>query len=190
MRREDPVMSRDRAHLRLLASAVAVAICCPAGAIAAPTESAYVVSAASPRDVATPEAVVEALYASITGPAGQARDWPRLRSLFRPDAKIGPVVAGRVRVGSVDDYIRLNGPFLMKDGFFERELSRRTERYGDIAHVFSTYASWTRRIDGAPIGRGINSIQMVNEAGRWQITSLVWSAETPRNPLPEAYLRD
>ena len=42
---------------------------------------------ANPADVASPDAIIAALYDVISGPAGQPRDWNRFRSLFAPGAK-------------------------------------------------------------------------------------------------------
>lgn len=41
-----------------------------------------------PGDVASPEAVVEALYEVISGPADEPRDWDRFRALFLPGARV------------------------------------------------------------------------------------------------------
>ena len=53
-----------------------------------------------------------------------------MRTLFLPEAKMiatGRRADGTVakRTMSVEDYINNSGPFLEKDGFFEREISRR-----------------------------------------------------------------
>lgn len=44
---------------------------------ATPSPVASSVPAAKPEDVASIEAIINALYASISGPAGHARDWNR-----------------------------------------------------------------------------------------------------------------
>jgi hypothetical protein len=149
---------------------------------------------ARPQDVASVDAVVAALYDTISGPAGKARDWDRLRSLFRPDGKM--IVHGHnkegafnTRVLAVDDYIARVTPLFEKEGFFESELARRSEQFGQIAHVFSTYESRHAKDEAKPFQRGINSIQLVNDGKRWWVQSLVWQAETDRNRLPERYLR-
>ena len=139
-------------------------------------------------DGRTPESVVAALYDVISGPAGYPRDWARFRALFRTDAKLGAVREGTLRLGTLEDYIARSGPILLKEGFFERELARKIERYGEVAHVFSTYASWTHLLEGKPSARGINSIQMVRENGHWRVTSLVWNSETEGDPIPVGYL--
>ena len=77
---------------------------------------------------------------------------------------------------------------LEKDGFHEREIARRVEQFGHIAHVFSTYESRHRRSDPQPFMRGINSIQLFNDGTRWWVMNVTWSQETPVMPIPEDYL--
>lgn len=142
---------------------------------------------ANPTDVASIDAILRAVYDVISGPAGQKRDWNRMRSLFTANARLMPKGANGLRSGSVEDYIRMNGPTLEQNGFIERELARRVEQYGDIAHVFSTYEA-RNRADGPVIMRGINSLQLVRHQGRWWVVSIMWQSETPQNPLPSNYL--
>lgn len=160
----------------------------PGTAPTAPAAASPVGSQAATADGRSPESLVAALYDVISGPAGHPRDWSRFRALFHSNAKLGAVREGALRWGTTEDYIARNGAALLKDGFFERELARRIERYGDVAHVFSTYAAWTRAPEGKPFARGINSIQMARENGQWRVTSLVWMAETSTDPIPAAYL--
>jgi hypothetical protein len=77
---------------------------------------------------------------------------------------------------------------LEEQGFFEREVARRTEMFGNIAHVFSTYEARHKVEDKDPLVRGINSIQLMNDGKRWWIVTVFWQAETPDNPLPKKYL--
>ncbi|WLI88461.1 hypothetical protein Q4S45_17255 [Massilia sp. R2A-15] len=150
--------------------------------------------AAQPADVGSPDAILAALYDVISGPAGKPRDWNRLRSLFAPQGKL--VAVGTRPDGStpavtltVDDYIgRVTKPF-NDAGFYETELARTTESFGPIMHVFSTYESRHAPGDAKPFQRGINSIQLYNDGQRWWVASLVWRAESDKNPLPEKYLK-
>ena len=158
-----------------------------------PQPSPLPVSTAKPADVATMDAIVASLYDVISGPPGK-RDWDRFRSLFYPGARLIPT--GRRQTGEVgsrvltpDDYIQRSSPLLEKDGFFEREISRRTEKFANIAHLFSTYESRHRKDDPKPFARGINSIQMMNDGKRWWILTVFWQAEDEKNPLPAEYLR-
>src|SRR2546430_1809238 len=101
---------------------------------------------ADSKDVATMDAIVAAVYDVISGPAGQKRNWDRFRSLFIPGARLIPT--GRRQTGEVgsrvltpEDYVTRSSPLLEQNGFFEREVSRRVAKFGNIAHAFSTYES-------------------------------------------------
>jgi len=142
---------------------------------------------ADPADVASIDSILRATYDVISGPAGQARDWDRMRSLFADQARLMPKGPRGLRIGGVEDYIAVSGPVLEREGFFEREIARRVEQYGDIAHVFSTYEA-RRTADGPVFMRGINSFQLVRHADRWWVVSIMWQAEMPQTPIPQNYL--
>ncbi len=143
--------------------------------------------AANPADVASIDAIMRSVYDVISGPAGQKRDWNRMRSLFTSNARLMPKGGRGLMSGSVEDYITSSGPQLEQNGFIEREIARRVEQYGDIAHVFSTYEA--RQSESGPVFlRGINSFQLVRHEGRWWVVSIMWQAESTQNPLPAQYL--
>ncbi len=147
-------------------------------------------------DVASPDAILAALYDVISGPAGQARDWDRLRSLFAPAGRMVPVVprpGGEFAAMTMtpDEYIQRSGEVITRFGFTERELSRRTERFGNIVHAWSTYEGHFTA-PGAPTAapiRGINSIQLTSDGTRWYVLSITWEAERADLRIPDAYLR-
>lgn len=150
--------------------------------------------AANPADVASIDSIIAAVYDTISGPAGKKRDWDRLRSLFVPGARLiptGPRRAGGYgsRVLTVDEYSEGASGFFEKEGFYERELARQTEQFGQIAHVFSTYDSKHAPEDAKPFQRGINSIQLMNDGKRWWIVTIFWQGEDEKSPLPEKYLK-
>jgi len=162
-----------------------------AGQNAAPTPEAILPKA---EDVASMDSVMKATYDVISGPAGQKRDWGRMRSLFAPRAMLGAAVKtqkGELRYVpmSVDDYIKQAGPYLETHGFFERELSRHVDTFGNIAQVFSTYESKNKIDDKKPIERGINSFQLFNDGKRWWVVSIYWQGEDPTTPIPKKWLR-
>lgn len=148
---------------------------------------------ARPADVASIDAIAAAVYDVISGPAWQKRDWDRMRSLFVPGARLIPVTqAGTsrsARVLSVEDYITRSSAILEKDGFFEREIARRSEKFGDIAQLFSTYESRRKAEDPVPFIRGINSFQLMNDGKRWWIVTIFWQAERPDRPIPAEFLK-
>ena len=153
--------------------------------------------AANPTDVTSIDAIITAAYESISGPAGQKRDWNRVRSLFIPDARLIPTAkhAGKHDVGlapqvlNVESYIARVEPYFQANGFFEKEIARRTEQFGRIAHVWSTYESRHNPGDPEPFMRGINSIQLFNDGNRWWILSVYWQHESPEHALPEKYFQ-
>jgi hypothetical protein len=158
----------------------------------APAASAAAIPAARPADVASMEAIMHAVYDVISGPAGQPRDWDRLRSLFVPGARLIPARTGKdgltaTRVLGVEDYIRLGEAVFRKEGFFEREVHRTVERFGNIAQVFDTYESRHAPSDARPFQRGINSVQLLFDGQRWWIVTIYWQAERPDLPIPRQY---
>ena len=148
---------------------------------------------ADPKDVSSPEAIVAAVYDVISGPAGQKRNWDRMRTLFVPDARMiptgkRPTGESTRRTLSVEDYITNSGPFLEKDGFFETEIGKKTEQFGNIVHVFSAYESKRTLKDEKPFMRGINSFQLWYDGKRWWVITIFWQSESPDTLIPEKYI--
>lgn len=164
-------------------------------AVASPTSSSAQESPmAKPDDVSSVDAVIRALYDVISGPAGQARDWNRFRSLFAPGARLMPTGkdqsgGGVIRVWTPEDFVQQAGPNFQTNGFFEREVGHTMERYGNIVQVLSAYDSKRTAQDPKPFSRGINGIQLWNDGKRWWIVSIFWESETPATPIPEKYLK-
>jgi hypothetical protein len=160
---------------------------------ATPAPSARSAPPTRPADVASMESIIGALYDVISGPPGQNRDWDRFRSLFADGARLivgAPSPEGRVpsRSMTVEEYVVAADPFLKRDGFWEREIAKRVERYGNVAHVFSTYESRVKTADAPPFSRGINSIQLVTNGQRWWVVTILWDFERAGNPIPAEYL--
>jgi len=150
------------------------------------TDLAAKVPAPNPEDVKSLDAIMRAIYEVISGPAGD-RDWKRFRSIVLPQARF--TQAGKDPDGmtfviswSVDEFIRDAGEVFSKQPFFENAIVNRTETYGNMAQVFSSYES--RHAPGEkPFERGINSIQVLNDGKRWWVISIAWDSERPGNPL-------
>lgn len=148
-----------------------------------------------PDDVASIDAIVAALYDAISFEPGAEPDWDRLASLFHPDGRLIPPRGDEsevLPVLSVDEFIERSSAFLdesgiAEQGFHEREIGRTTERFGNIAHLFSAYESLHTRDDAEPFSRGINSIQLVWDRDRWWVLTILWDVERPENPIPEEY---
>lgn len=149
---------------------------------------------ANPADVASVDSIIAAVYDVISGPAGKKRDWDRMRSLFIPGARLiptGPRPGGAYgsRVLTLNEYIERSSGFFEKEGFYEKEVARVSEQFGQILHAFSTYASKHSPEDAKPFARGINSIQLMNDGKRWWVVTIFWQGEDEKAPLPEKYLK-
>jgi len=134
-----------------------------------------------------PEGIPAALDAAITGPAD--KDRARMKALLIPEARLMALSiaadgAPSYRIETLDDWIarvKTRGHAMLE----EKQLKVRIERYGNIAHLWSSY---TLQSDGKQVARGINSIQAIKETGGWRITSILLQAESAAAPLPREYL--
>jgi hypothetical protein len=134
-----------------------------------------------------PEGIPAALDAAITGPADKDRDC--MKALLIPEARLmfvslGTDGAPSYRLETLDDWIarvKARGHAVLE----EKELKFHIERYGNIAHLWSSYALHS---DGKQVARGINSIQAIKEAGGWRVTGIMVQAESATAPLPKEYL--
>lgn len=149
--------------------------------------------AANPADVASPDAILAATYDVISGPAGQKRDWNRFLSLFAPDARLVPIVPSKEggfhsAAMTPDQYVTHGDSYFARNGFYEHEVARRTELWGNILQVFSTYESRHNAADAAPFARGINSFQLFYDGKRWWIVTIMWQSEAPSTPLTPDFL--
>lgn len=143
--------------------------------------------------VQTIDSTIAALYNVISGGKGAERDWELFNYLFKPDAKLIPSDKGKegnigVRYLSPKEYMESAGKWLVDNGFYEKEIHRSTNTFGNISQVFSTYESFHSEKDTIPFMRGINSIQLLNDGNRWWVINIYWMQESEENPIPKEYL--
>lgn len=111
-----------------------------------------------------------------------------MKALLIPDARLTLVSLSAdgtpsYRLETLDDWIariKARGHAALE----ERQLKVRIERFGNIAHLWSSY---TLQSDGKQTARGINSIQAIKEAGGWRVTSIMVQAESATALLPKEY---
>jgi len=155
--------------------------------------------AAIPPDAVSVDAIVSALYGSVSHPSDAPPDFDRLRRIFLYVGMLVPPKtpeAADFTVMDVDQFSeRYEKSVAARKakgepplGFFEREVSRRADCFGNICQIFSTYESRHAPSDPTPFQRGINSIQLLRDGNRWWIASVVWDAERSDNPVPAQYL--
>ena len=141
----------------------------------------------------TLDSTLATLYSVISGEKGEERNWDLFRFLFTPEAKLIPSRKTKegnysARYMTPEDYITSSGKWLVENGFFEKEIHREVDTFGNITQVFSTYESFRSESDTEPFMRGINSIQLLNDGNRWWIVNIYWTQESDENPIPKKYL--
>ena len=140
-------------------------------------------------DATSVDAVIEGLYASISGPAGAPRDWDLFLHLMHPAGQLISMRTGddgeaAHTVMTPQDFVDRVGPGFVENGFFDLELGYNQDEFGNMVHRFSAYASRRAADDPEPYGRGVNSFQLLWDEGRWWIISILWDGERPENPIP------
>src|ERR1700712_2244582 len=100
-------------------------------------------------------------YEVISFEDGGAPDWARMANLFSPHARITRLTPEGVDYmdlgsfrGMAEELIEL-GAFT---SFYEREIARRTDQYGDVLHVASAYETKISPSAIDPIESGVNSL--------------------------------
>jgi hypothetical protein len=118
----------------------------------------------------------------ISGPAGP-RDWARQRTVFHPEARqvrtwIDADGRPAMKMKDPAQYAADTTPFFAANPFWEVEIARRVDVFGNIAHVWSAYEARRSPDDSEPERRGINSIQLVRDGdGLWSVLAMVWDNE-------------
>lgn len=127
-------------------------------------------------------AVIDEMYAMISGPAG-SRDWSRQKAVFHPESRqirtwVDADGKPAMKIMSRDGYAADTAPFFAANPFYEVEIARKVDVFGNMAHVWSAYEARRAPDDATPERRGINSIQLFrDENGHWAITSMIWDNE-------------
>ena len=138
---------------------------------------------------ATLDLLIKAIDDAVSGPANKDRTC--FRALFLPDARLAPLAHAAdgsyaphiLNVDGWIDAVSKRGSAVLS----EHQIKVKTETWGHIAHLWSTYEL---HVDpaGSPVIRGINSIQAVYDGKQWKVFQIFWQAETPAEPIPEKYL--
>ncbi|MET0620378.1 MAG: hypothetical protein ABW056_08855 [Thermoanaerobaculia bacterium] len=155
-----------------------------------------------PVDVVRPDgssvdAIIAALYECVSHGPEYEPNWTRMRDVFIPVGMIVPprrateeaftvldVDGFRERVQQALAAAKQKGE---PTSFFEKEVARRLDCFGNVCQAFSTYEARHAPFDQKPFATGINSIQLLNDGQRWWVASIVWDTERSNNPIPADY---
>ncbi|MDG2377109.1 MAG: hypothetical protein P8M18_12255 [Woeseiaceae bacterium] len=143
-------------------------------------------SIADDANVQSIDAIIDAYYDVISGPKGHRYDAARDLYLHAPQAIITRTSedGDLQRHDFATEQAMVAEPYL--EGFFEVEIGRLTQRYSNLAHVWSTFEI-RNTPEGETVSRGVNSISLHRYKDRWWISS--WSTQPEgEEPLPEEYL--
>jgi hypothetical protein len=131
--------------------------------------------------------VLDQLYQVISFEEDSEPDWKGLEQVFSRHVRITRITPEST------DYLDREGFLAMTrnlielgayTSFFELEVARVVERFGDMAHVWSMYETRRNKEACEPLGRGVNSIQLVREDDAWRVIALLWD-ETHADPQLE-----
>jgi Zn-dependent protease with chaperone function len=144
------------------------------------------------KDVESVDAIIRAIYDVISGPAGP-KDWDRERFIMHPRARMmrglppgdrsGAPPTPELAIFDTEQFIAFATPKLSTEDFYEYETGREVFPFGRMAQVVSAYAS-AKSLDEEPYARGVNSIQLWHDAGRWWVLTVMWDWAGDGNPIP------
>jgi len=125
-------------------------------------------------DTSSIDSIVNAYYEIVSGPEGFIYDADRDANIHADGALITKVFPdGRFQRHDLSaEQATISVPY--DQAFFEYEVDRRIERYGNIAHVWSEFEMRTSP-EAEPYSGGFNSISLYFKDDRWWISS--WSTQ-------------
>ena len=140
----------------------------------------YPIITARADDVSSIDGILDALYDTLDGAAGDRRDWSRIHTLYHPQAAWhlhvgrGPDGSPSFRNLTFGEYASGSQRHYENSAFYERSVKRQIERFGNIAHAWVT-CEWFESLDpSAPVKLGTDSIQLYWDGSRWWTLSIMW----------------
>jgi hypothetical protein len=180
--------------MKRLVSILAVSCLSASSLLAQPAKAPAGRAAPASADAGSVDAIIAALYTSVSHPADAEPDWARMRAIFLPVGMLIPPKKPQEDLFTVldvdgfqDRAVKSAAAAKAKGdstAFFEKEVARKSDCFGNICQIFSTYEARRAPLDEKPFVRGINSIQLVRDGKRWWIASVIWDTERPDNPIP------
>jgi hypothetical protein len=122
-------------------------------------------------------ALLEQLYALISFEEGAEPSWHGLERVFSENARITRITPDGTDFMDRSGFLAMTRNMLelgAYTSFYEFEVARRIERFGDVAQVWSFYETRRNRAAREALGRGVNSIQLIRQKAEWQVLGLLW----------------
>lgn len=146
-----------------------------------------------PEEVKSIDKIVSSIYAIVSGKKGEERNWRMMRTVFHPKARLMTTFENEsgekeIRFFNVEDYITTFRDSFYAVDLYEKDVRNEVERFGNMAHVFSTYQAFSSEQMKEPARTGISSIQLFHDGKRWWVLSMYWTNGTDEMPVPPLYL--
>jgi len=139
-------------------------------------------------DVQSIDAIISAYYEVVSGSSEDPWQFERDKFIHSENAiitRLDKNGAAESHVLEVEYVPLALGP---KEGFYEKELKRTVSHFGNLAQVWSAFEIRTSP-DLASNMKGLNSIQLHYENGRWFIDSWTCEMESSKNSLVTDFLK-
>ncbi len=138
------------------------------------------------------DGLIHALYESVSFDSG-GPDWPLFRSLVLPGSLYIFAERGKekMKVMDLEAFVQDFNDFVgsrnvAKLGFHENLVRVHSTEFGNIAHAFTVFEP---TVGSAPRSRrGVDSIQVVKQGGRWWIASITTQFEQPGLKVSKSFL--
>jgi hypothetical protein len=126
-------------------------------------------------DWKSPEAIIGAMYQTISADPGEQRNWERFRELFFDKAEmlIGMQSSqfSGIIASDIETIITQTDSAYGKTGFHEIEIAQDIVKYGGMANVYSSFEIKLKTTDDKPLMKGLNHFQLLFDGDRWWIIS-------------------
>ncbi len=139
-------------------------------------------------DVKSIDAIINTYYEVVSGSGNDPWQFERDKYIHSKNAVITRLDEnGKAESHKLEaEYIPIG--LVPKEDFYEKELKRMTNQFGNIAQVWSAFEIRTDPNTESNI-RGLNSIQLHYENGRWWIDSWTCEMESDKNLLVTDFLK-
>ncbi|MEP2770837.1 MAG: nuclear transport factor 2 family protein [Fulvivirga sp.] len=139
------------------------------------------------KDVKSIDAIINAYYDVVSGSSSDPWEFERDKYIHSENAVITRLDEnGKAESHALEaEYIPI--ALSPKEDFYEKELKRKVSKHGNIAQVWSAFEIRTDPVIESNI-RGLNSIQLHYENGRWWIDSWTCEMQSEKNSLVTEFM--
>jgi hypothetical protein len=138
-------------------------------------------------DVQSVDAIINAYYDVVSGSSSEPWEFERDKYIHSNNAVITRLDGnGKAESHTLEaEYIPIG--LSPKEDFYENELKRKVSKYGNIAQIWSAFEIRTDPKTESNI-RGLNSIQLHYENGRWWIDSWTCEMESKKSSVVSVFM--